>query len=49
MKIDHEIAQLRHLYTHLMNGTFKDPRELAEGLLSPVIKRLEKKSDKREE
>ncbi|AXP07728.1 hypothetical protein SmphiM6_37 [Sinorhizobium phage phiM6] len=40
-----EIAQLRHLYTHLINGTFKDSRQLAEGLLSPVIKKLEKIND----
>jgi len=37
-----EIAQLRHLYTHLVNGTFKDVKELANGLLSTVIASLER-------
>lgn len=36
-----EIAQLRHLYNHLINGTFIDSAELADGLLHPVIEELE--------
>lgn len=40
--MNYEIAQLRHLYAHLVNGTFKDSRQLAEGLLGPVIGRLER-------
>lgn len=39
--LDNEIADLRHLFNHLVNGTFKDPVELASGLLHPVISELE--------
>ena len=39
--IEYEIAQLRHLYMHLFNGTFKSSEQLAVGLLGPVIERLE--------
>ena len=39
------IAQLRHLYAHLVNGTFSDAAELATGLLSPEIQALERLSD----
>jgi hypothetical protein len=35
------IAQLRHAYTHLINGTF-EPKALATGLIAPEIRRLER-------
>jgi len=34
-------AELRHAYSHLASGSVVDQRGLAEGLLSPQIKRLE--------
>lgn len=41
MKIDYEIAQLRHLYKQMINGEVKDVKSAARGLLAPVIERLE--------
>jgi hypothetical protein len=36
------IAQLRHAYMHLVGGTVKDQRQLAEGLIAPQIAKLER-------
>lgn len=36
------LAQLRHMYANLMAGAVKQPQKLAEGLLAPQIRRLEK-------
>lgn len=41
--MDHELAQLRHLYYILVNTNVPEPKELAKGLLSPVIQKLERK------
>lgn len=46
--MNHVLANLRHLYEHLVNGTFNDPKELADGLLSPAIKHIEKMAEKKE-
>jgi hypothetical protein len=35
------IAQLRHAYSQLAAGGVVDQRQLAEGLLAPVIRELE--------
>lgn len=43
--MNHEIAQLRHLYANMVNGCVKDSaaaKRIAEGLLAPVIERLER-------
>lgn len=43
--MEHEISQLRHLYANMVNGAVKDSaaaKRIAEGLLSPVIERLER-------
>ncbi len=34
-------AQLRHAYSHLVNGRVTDLRAFADGLLAPQIRRLE--------
>ena len=47
LSLVYAIAQLRHLYAHLVNGTFKDSKELADGLLAPQIRQLEALADKR--
>lgn len=42
---DFSIAQLRHLYANLVSGAVKDSaaaKRIAEGLLAPVIERLER-------
>lgn len=36
------MAQLRHLYEHLMNGRILNQAEAARGLLGPAIEQLEK-------
>jgi len=44
-----EIAQLRHLYANLINGGVRDTasaKRIAEGLLAPVIEKLEKLDEK---
>jgi len=43
--MEHEIAQLRHLYAQMVGGVVKDSdgaKRIAEGLLSPVIEKLER-------
>lgn len=40
-KLDFEIAQLRHAYSHLVAERVKNQREFAEGLIAPVIEWLE--------
>lgn len=35
-------AELRHAYSHLVNDRVKDQNRLAEGLIAPVIARMEK-------
>ena len=35
-------ADLRHVYSHLVNDRVKDHKQLADGLISPIIKHLEK-------
>jgi len=43
--MNHEIAQLRHLYANMVNGGVKDSaaaKRIAEGLLAPVIEGLER-------
>jgi hypothetical protein len=42
MNIEFALAQLRHLYSHMVNGTFNNVESLANGLLSPEISRLER-------
>jgi len=42
--MEFEIGQLRHLYANMVNGAVKDSaaaKRIAEGLLAPVIERLE--------
>ncbi len=39
---DFDVAQLRHAYTHLVNGTVTNQKEFARGLLGPVIEKLER-------
>ena len=42
--MEHEISQLRHLYANMVGGVVKDSaaaKRIAEGLLAPVIERLE--------
>jgi hypothetical protein len=34
-------AQLRHAYTHLINGRVSNQEEFARGLIAPVIRALE--------
>lgn len=41
-ELDFQIAQLRHAYAQMIGSQFKDARGMAEGLLSPVIKALER-------
>lgn len=41
-EIEYIMANLRHLYENMINGRVNKPVELADGLLSPSIKRLEK-------
>jgi hypothetical protein len=36
------LAQLRHAYDHLVNGTAKHPQQMANGLIGPQIARLER-------
>lgn len=36
-----DLAQLRHLYTHLMRGT-DNQKSMANGLLAPVIRNVER-------
>lgn len=36
------LAQLRHLYGHMVNGRVWDTTEAANGLLSPQIRKLER-------
>lgn len=43
--MNHEIAQLRHMYAQMVNGCVKDSasaKRIAEGLLAPVIEGLER-------
>ena len=43
--MNHEIAQLRHLYANMVNGAVKDSaaaKRIAEGLLAPVIEEMER-------
>lgn len=43
--MEHEIAQLRHLYAQMVGGVVKDSdgaKRIAEGLLSPVIQKMER-------
>lgn len=42
MSLAFQIAQLRHAYYHLKNGTVKDQARVADGLLAPVIEALER-------
>lgn len=35
-------ADLRHAYSHLVNDRVNDQKELADGLISSIIRRLEK-------
>jgi hypothetical protein len=42
-KETYHLAQLRHLYKHLVEGTFTDSAKLADGLLAPAIRFLETK------
>lgn len=40
-----DIAQLRHAYAQLKAGVVKDQARFADGLLSPVIKSLERREE----
>jgi hypothetical protein len=39
---DFQLAQLRHLYTMMVNGQVTDTKQAAEGLLSPAIATFER-------
>lgn len=41
-ELEFELAQLRHAYFHLKYGTVLNQAEFAEGLIAPVIRKLEK-------
>lgn len=46
MGLQNDVAQLRHLYLNLVSGNVMDKsqaKRIADGLLAPVIKNLEKK------
>lgn len=38
---DFDLAQLRHAYAQLAAGTVKDQKQFADGLLAPLIRRIE--------
>jgi len=44
--MSYSIAQLRHLYQQMVSGEVKDTKQAAEGLLEPVIEKLEEINDK---
>lgn len=41
-EIVYATAQLRHLYENLMAGAVRQPQKLAQGLVAPQIRRLER-------
>ena len=49
LEIRRALSQLRHLYWNMVNGSVRPKQEdiarIAEGILSPEIKRLEKLAD----
>lgn len=47
MNLDFEIVQLRHAYYHLKSDRVVNQEEFAEGLLAPIIRRLERINDER--
>ncbi len=48
MQLAFEIAQLRHAYSQLRAGRVVDQRQFANGLLAPVIQRLETAAQEQE-
>ena len=48
MTIKFHLAQLRHLYSHMINGKIVDQQEAAKGLLGPAIECIEKHLEKPE-
>lgn len=38
------LAQMRHAYEHIVNGTMLEPKAFADGLLGSAIRRLERVS-----
>ena len=45
MSLDQSLGQLRHLFAQMKQGKVLDPRQAADGLLSPVIADLERQRD----
>jgi DnaJ-class molecular chaperone len=45
-RVSYQVAQLRHLYSLIVNGHVLDAEEAARGLLAPAIRRFEEEGGK---